>query len=57
MKVKTVEQFKILKYLEEIFVMKAITVEIVDRYTLKVTDDTGEPANFRLDENGVISID
>ncbi|CDX01315.1 Hypothetical protein DPCES_1428 [Desulfitobacterium hafniense] len=37
-KAETIEQFKILKYIEEILDTNYITIKLVDRYTVQVTD-------------------
>ena len=54
MKSKTVEQFKIIKYLEENFIIDSITLKLIDRFTIEVTDDKGEKMNFKYQDNKVI---
>lgn len=40
-KAKTIEQFKILTFIEEIFDVDYISVELKDRYTVQLTDMDG----------------
>jgi len=40
-KANTIEQFKILKFIEEIFDVDHISIELKDRYTVQVTDMDG----------------
>ena len=42
----TVEQFKVMQFIQDNFVMSAVTVEKVDRAALKVKDGTGESIVF-----------
>ncbi|WP_287164758.1 hypothetical protein [Clostridium sp.] len=44
MKVNTVEQFKVLQFLKEQF-----ELELLDRYSIKVTDSTGDKMIFKWD--------
>ena len=53
MKVQTIEQFKVLDFIKANFVIEEVTLRLVDRYTIEVTDKTGEILNFKYD-NGTI---
>lgn len=55
MKVKTIEQFKVLKHIEKVLETDEITVEIVDRRALRVTDKYGDSALF-VYKDGEVSI-
>lgn len=47
MKVKTVEQFKILKMLEQNFDIDYFEVELISRNEIKLTDKVGGTMTFR----------
>lgn len=55
LKVNTIEQYKVLKFIEENFYMDAITVNMVDPCTLKVTDAAGDTALFKLNPDGTVT--
>jgi len=55
-KVNTIEQYKVLEFIKANFYVEAITVEIVDKFTLKVTDKNNETALFRLNDDGEVAI-
>ncbi len=46
MKVDTVEQFHIMKYVHDNFNLYAVEVELVDRNRVRVTDAAGDTAEF-----------
>lgn len=46
MKVETVEQFKIMEYLKQNFNINCIEIKLIDRYSIEVTDSTGEKMIF-----------
>jgi len=54
MKVDTVEQFKVLKFIKENFHMDYITLELIDRYTIEVEDRTGEKMKFQYKDGKVV---
>lgn len=54
MKVNTVEQFKILKFLEENFEMDKITLELHSPKCIKVTDQKGEDGYFEYQDGKVV---
>lgn len=54
MKVNTVEQFKVLEYIKAHFIMEEVTLELIDRYTIEVTDKVGETIKFRYDNGFVV---
>lgn len=53
MKVDTVEQFKVLEFIKANFVIEEVTLRLIDRYTIELTDNAGESLNFKY-ENGKI---
>ncbi|MCL5271974.1 MAG: hypothetical protein M1486_01390 [Gammaproteobacteria bacterium] len=53
MKVNTVEQFKVLDFIKANFIMEEVKLKLIDRYTIELTDKTGEILNFKYD-NGTI---
>ncbi|WP_187291200.1 hypothetical protein [Clostridium sp. K25] len=53
MKVNTVEQFKVLQYLKENFELNLFKVELLDRYSIKITDIKNESMIFKY-ENGKV---
>lgn len=55
MKVDTIEQFKVLEHIKANFFIEEVTLRLVDRYTIELTDKTGESVNFKY-ENGNINI-
>lgn len=54
MKVNTVEQFKVLEFIKAHFIMEEVSLELIDRYTIKLTDKTGESMNFKYDNGNII---
>ena len=56
MKVNTVEQFKVMKFLEENLEIELFELELIDRYSIKVKDQTGESMIFKY-ENGKVTWD
>ncbi|KEI11772.1 hypothetical protein [Clostridium novyi] len=54
MKVNTVEQFKVLQYLKENFELNLFKVELLDRYSIKITDIKNESMIFRFEDNAVV---
>ena len=53
MKVNTVEQFKVLEHIKANFSIEEVTLRLVDRYTIELTDKTGESVNFRYEDGNV----
>ena len=53
MKVNSVEQFKVLEFIKANFYVEEVTLKLIDRYTIELTDKTGESINFKYD-NGTI---
>jgi hypothetical protein len=53
MKVNTVEQFKALEFIKAHFIMEEVTLKLIDRYTIELTDKVGETLNFSY-ENGMV---
>ncbi|WP_278523236.1 hypothetical protein [Clostridium cochlearium] len=49
MKVNTVEQFKVLQFLKEQFEIELFKLELMDRYSIQVTDLRGESMIFKWD--------
>lgn len=56
MKVKTIEQYKILEYIKENFIITDVEVEESDECTLKVTDKNGDVALFKYKDGKVFII-
>lgn len=54
MKVNTVEQFKIMEFLKENFELELFQLELLDRYSIKVSDSTSESMIFKY-ENGKVT--
>lgn len=54
MKVNTVEQFKILKFLEENFEMDKITLDLHSPKCIRVTDENGEDGYFEYQDGKVV---
>lgn len=46
---ETVEQFKVMQYINEHFAENALELELIDRYTIKGTDSTGASLIFYYD--------
>jgi hypothetical protein len=53
MKVDTVEQFKVLEHIKANFVIEEVTLRLVDRCTIELTDKTGESINFKYDNGNI----
>ncbi|WP_189910968.1 hypothetical protein [Clostridium cochlearium] len=53
MKVNTVEQFKVLQFLKKNFEIELFKLELLDRYSIQVTDSTGESMVFKYENNKV----
>ena len=54
MKVNTVEQYKILKYIKDNFEMNYITLELIDRYTIRITDRNNDSMDFIYKDGNVV---
>lgn len=54
MKCNTVEQFKILQYVKQNFDIDKISLMLVDRYSIKVTDKTSQSLIFKYSRNTII---
>lgn len=54
MKVNTVEQFKVLEHIKSNFIMEEVTLKLIDRYTIELTDKTGESIKFKYENGSVI---
>lgn len=46
---ETVEQFKVMQYIGERFAPDALELELVDRFTIRATDNTGASLIFYWD--------
>lgn len=46
---ETVEQFKVMQYINEHFEENALELELIDRYTIRATDHTGASLIFYWD--------
>lgn len=56
MKVNTVEQFKVLEYIKANFIMEEVNLKLIDRYTIELTDKTGESIYFKYKDGAVVTI-
>lgn len=54
MKVYTIEQYNILAFIEMRFETDSVSIELVDRFTVKVTDNKGDSLTFTYN-NGEIT--
>lgn len=54
MKVDTIEQFKILKFLEENFEIDKITMEVYNEKCIRIVDANGEEGYFEYQDGQVI---
>lgn len=54
MKVETVEQYKVLEYIKENFYIDNITLKLIDRYTIEITDNKGDIMNFKYEDGKVV---
>lgn len=45
--VDTIEQYKILNYIKNIFDINLITIYLIDRYTIKIIDINNEQGYFK----------
>jgi len=53
MKANTVEQYKLLAFIGKSFETDSVSIELVDRFTVKVTDNKGDSLNFTY-KNGEV---
>lgn len=51
------QQQQVLLYIKAHFYMEYITVDVLDDYTLKVTDEKGDTLKFRYSWNKIIVTD
>lgn len=49
MKVDTVQQYYVMRYIEDNFYTEYITMTLIDRYTIRVKDDNGDQMDFYWD--------
>lgn len=54
MKVNTVEQYKIMEFIEKNFEMNSIKLEIICENIIKITDHQGDSINFKYENGKVI---
>lgn len=53
-KAETIEQFKILRFIEEIFDVDYISVKLIDGYTIQVTDMDGKSICYVYKDGEII---
>lgn len=53
-RVKTIEQFKIMQFLNAHLELNLMQIELVDRSTVRVTDSIGQSLTFRYQNNSVV---
>ena len=51
-KANTIEQYKILKFIEKNFILDDVLLKAVDRNTIKLVDINNDSLYFTLDEAG-----
>ena len=49
MKVDTVQQYYVMRYIEDNFYTEYITMTLIDRYTIRVKDVNGDQMDFYWD--------
>ena len=54
MKAETIEQYHVLEFIKNNFMMEAVTLELIDRYSIRLTDSKGEQMIFKY-ENGAVT--
>ena len=54
MKVNTIEQFKVLEHIKANFFIEEVTLKLIDRYTIELTDKTGESIKFKYDNGNIV---
>lgn len=54
MKVNTIEQFKVLEFIKQSFEVEKVSLELLDRCSIKLTDKTGQSLVFKYSENIII---
>ena len=55
-KAETVEQFKVLMFIEEIFDITCISVKLKDRYSVEVIDMAGDSICFVYKDGEIIEL-
>ena len=53
-RVKTIEQFKIMQFLNAHLELNLMQIELVDRSTVRVTDSTGQRLTFKYQNSSVV---
>jgi len=53
MRANTIEQYKVLEFIKKNFETDNISIELIDKSTVKVTDSKGDSLNF-VYKNGVV---
>ena len=51
-KAKTIEQYKILKFIEKNFILDEVLLKAIDKNTIKLIDVNNDSLYFTLDEAG-----
>lgn len=46
MRANTIEQYKVLEFIKQNFETDIISIELIDRFTVKVTDNKGDSLYF-----------
>ena len=53
-RVKTIEQFRIMQFLNAHLELNLMQIELVDRSTVRVTDSTGQRLTFKYQNSSVV---
>jgi len=54
LKVETVEQFKVLEFIKDNFDISCIELELIDRFTIEVKDQTGDKMQFKYEDGKIV---
>ena len=52
MKAETIEQYKILKFIEKNFILDEVLLKAIDKNTIKLVDINNDSLYFTLDDKG-----
>lgn len=54
MKVESVEQYKILQFIEANFMIEYLNIELIDRNTIKIEDENNDTLEFKYIDGKVV---
>jgi len=52
-KAETINQFKLIKHVEDNFIMDNIKIELVDENSIRISDGTGDYCTFVMSSDGI----